>query len=212
MKIRVPINENKVYSEILYYINKEKVYASEIAEKLNKSQATLQKQLNFLVIEGYLIAEDHPKKKKNIKLFSINWKKITKEYYNKLLETSKDRLQVYDNCLIQILPEIKNDYEHLRNIEELKNKIIGNELLIKIFKNSFISMKQISDIYDVVSLDMFFTEFCVLLTIKDYNKKFKDNYNLNHDEENFLKKLSIICSICSRNLILELAFLIKPRE
>jgi len=90
MKVLKPVIENPVYSELLFLINTRKLYASEIAKEVKKSQATTQRQLIHLIEEGYLKVENHPKKSKNIKLFSLNWERINKEFIRYMLSLSRN--------------------------------------------------------------------------------------------------------------------------
>ncbi|MFH1585790.1 MAG: hypothetical protein ABIB79_03420 [archaeon] len=98
MKIKVPVIKNEIYSKILFSINTRKVYASELASELHKSQATIQKHLTYLVgkeeekktkKKGYLVVIDHPKKEKNIKLFFVNFSRIIYEFH--MYHVSQDR-------------------------------------------------------------------------------------------------------------------------
>ncbi|MBS3099303.1 hypothetical protein J4462_03765 [Candidatus Pacearchaeota archaeon] len=91
MRVRKPVIENEIYSRILFSIGINKVYASQLEDvvKKIKSQATVQRQLTYLLEQKYLTIEDHPEKISNIKLFSINWEKILEEFYQFYLPTKK---------------------------------------------------------------------------------------------------------------------------
>jgi DNA-binding transcriptional ArsR family regulator len=147
MKTLIPILENPIYSRILFAINGKEVYASELVKKLNKTQATIQRQLTILKEEKFICVKEHPKKKKNIQLFYINWEKIIDEFFKQLFKKISIR---YNEIMLYFkdIPEgdsyseseikitIKKDYKKLREYINLKD-INKNEALINILKNLF---------------------------------------------------------------------------
>lgn len=135
MKVLIPIIKNPVYSQLIFSINKREVYASQLQKELNKSQGTIQKHLIFLTKQKYLIMKEHPEKKKNIKLFSINWEKINKEFFKFMLAKSKN-------------PEFK-----------ISEKYAKNKYLSFYFKEIFsfykeINVKVIEEIFDSLSISL----------------------------------------------------------
>lgn len=127
MKSLIPINNNIVYSEILFKINDNKVYSLEFANKFNKKQQTVQKQLEFLKKKGYLNKE----KGKNKQLYFINWGKIEEEFYNLTKESFKDK---------------KSLDKYRKGVKEIFKEDIFMDLLkssFKVFQNSNITLKRL---------------------------------------------------------------------
>src|SRR3989338_1608040 len=88
----VSINDNKVYSEIILIINKNKYTSTDLAQRLKKEQSPLARQLKFLHKKGYLILEKE-KHQYNKKLYSVNWYKISKEFFD-YLKTQKSNIEI----------------------------------------------------------------------------------------------------------------------
>lgn len=89
-------------------------------KKRNKQQQTIQKQLDYLYKEDYLIKE----KGKNKQLYSINWEKIGVEFY----ETTKKFIKIKN---IRESFDKQHNYKKLCE-ETFKNKEFKN-LLVKSF-------------------------------------------------------------------------------
>lgn len=107
MNIRKPIIENTVYSDILFRLGVHKFYVNQFVdhfvendmanEKPYKEQSVLQRQMEYLRKEGYLLTTNFDssgrKADKNKKLFYINFKKIIDVFLDYSSSMLKDRLR-----------------------------------------------------------------------------------------------------------------------
>jgi len=162
MKKRLPILNNEIYSKILFLINDKEVYASQIASALGKTQATTQRQLVILAEKNYLNFKQHPEKKKNIRLFSVNWEKIIEDFLN-FLKDRKKRLiieseKTWDDKIREILLYKGEGSINLLDNKDLINLYKNNSYLLILFKESFKQMIQ----YEEITLRDVFDKFVKL--------------------------------------------------
>jgi len=129
VKTEVNPLENSEYSFLFFYLAEKEMYASEIASQLNDSQPTIQRRLKRMVRTRLLLVKKHPQKKKNIKLFSVNWKKLIEELLKKL----RENLEI-------VLKEIKEnnlDFNRIfKNFEEIISRARDKNFEEKIKKNN----------------------------------------------------------------------------
>lgn len=154
MKKRVPILNNEIFSKILFIINKREIYASQIASELNKTQATTQRQLTFLVKENYLIIKEHPEKKKNIKLFSIDWQKIVEEFLKEVKNARDETLkQLSEKSKESLKKELQykqgKDFNIIYELDkkEFVNNLKNNKYLLLYLQNFFSKLGEMNSNY-----------------------------------------------------------------
>lgn len=184
MKKRVPTLDNLVYSQIILKINAREVYASELANELKKSQATLQKQLAILTQEGYVITKPHPEKKKNIKLFSLNWNKLKKnlfDYVRNLNPETQIKPSYYKNRYLELfLKELFITFK--------EDKITLKEIFRVLQENRFYGYPEVGEVSQE------WREFCAICNLitqtnSKYAKKLFEAFHSNiHDT--LVKELS----------------------
>jgi DNA-binding transcriptional ArsR family regulator len=152
MKKRVPVLNNEIYSKILFLINDGEIYASQISSALDKTQATTQRQLMVLEERGYVTLKEHPEKKKNIQLFSINWGKIIEEFFNFLKDRKRKLISeakiTWEDEKREILLHRGDGSIDLLDDKKLIINYENNPYLLILFKESFKQMTQ----YDKITL------------------------------------------------------------
>ena len=143
----VSINDNKVYSEIILIINKNKYTSTDLAQRLKKEQSPLARQLKFLHKKGYLILEKE-KHQYNKKLYSVNWYKISKEFFD-YLKTQKSNIEIKEiyiknKYFVNLLKELFGKYSVKpvtisRIFDQIKNNIrhISNYQIPEEFQKIF---------------------------------------------------------------------------
>lgn len=139
VKTEVNPLENSEYSFLFFYLAEKEMYASEIASQLNDSQPTIQRRLKRMVRTKLLLVKKHPQKKKNIKLFSVNWEKIIEELLKKIREKLKMVLKEIEENNLDFNRIFKNFKEIISRAEDknFEEKIKRNKYLIKFLQAYF---------------------------------------------------------------------------
>lgn len=195
MKILIPVVENPVYSRLLFTINSREVYASQLTEEFKKSQGTIQKHLIYLAEQNYLIVKQHPEKKKNIKLFSINWKKIIEEFFNFHM---KDGIQGSPNLTEDKWEDeleklfIGNKRTVSYNLKDFQNKIT-EEFFVYALSNVLAKEKGNSKYKKIKTLKQLFEGIPIIVTVtinsleEKYKEQIIERIKENKDFYNFYK-------------------------
>jgi hypothetical protein len=156
-KVRKPVIENRVYSEIIlrlgthtYYVNEFiKQFALDLAfdddiddikeQEYTKERSVLARQMNFLAEEGYLNTiteqEEGKKFKHNLKKYYVNFDKLLDDFFSYYINYLKDKFPItkedikkYDT-IQDLISKLPEDKEVYESEEELDSNIKkGNEL------------------------------------------------------------------------------------
>jgi hypothetical protein len=102
--------KNELYSEILFKINSRSVSVTAFSEEFNKSRISLRDNILALEKDNYLIREDKGK----LKYFTINWKRIIKEFLHYLKERNKVRYNEIDKNLLKNITKNKILQEYFK--------------------------------------------------------------------------------------------------
>jgi len=128
----IPCFESPAHSTLIFVLNRNKMYASEIAKKVREQQGTIQRRLMKLKKEGFVNLEEHPKKLKNIKLFSVNWNNVFNEFFRLLKEHKKEFLEIHKRLKTNIQPDKLENLKLLDSKQYLeamkKNKYLNTAL------------------------------------------------------------------------------------
>lgn len=172
MKVRKPINSNKVYSKILISLGEKKDYVTnflkEFSKESRKSQPVLRKQLLVLKDNGYVIEEDMKDGKHfeaNKKLFCINWEKIVLEF----LEYAQKQLP--SNSHSENISGFKKMIASMNFKESEKKKLSKNYWLQKFFSLWF---KELKNSGKFITLEEFFEQVIRNNLLIEYPKKIKE--------------------------------------
>lgn len=83
-KQRIPVMENKIYSNLIFQIASGKNYAQKIFETTKKPTSIIVRQLDILRKEGFVSSERKEDKStfpmQRLTIYSVNWKKIIEEF------------------------------------------------------------------------------------------------------------------------------------
>ena len=144
MRTEIKTLDSPDHSLLIFTLDKNKMYASELARQVKEQQGTIQRRLKKLKEEGYVLLEGHPKKKKNIKLFSVNWDKINEEFIKYLQKREKQLLQEYKSILSSkekksFQENVFGNFEEIKKLEDKKfvSELEKNEFLTVIFQEIF---------------------------------------------------------------------------
>ncbi len=159
-KKEINVLESSEHSILIYIINNQEMYASEIARRVKEQQGTIQRRLMKLKTSGLIKIKKHPDKIKNIKLFYVNWNKILDEFIKLLKEQKDEFIEIHNNLKTNIKPERLELLELLENqgfIKNLKNNKYLKKALIEYFSN--ISKIKKCSLYNALSYFTFFGDF-----------------------------------------------------
>jgi len=159
-KKEINVLESSEHSILIYIINNQKMYASEIARRVKEQQGTIQRRLMKLKTSGLIKIKKHPDKIKNIKLFYVNWNKILDEFIKLLKEQKDEFIEIHNNLKTNIKPERLELLELLENqgfIKNLKNNKYLKKALIEYFSN--ISKIKKCSLYNALGYFTFFGDF-----------------------------------------------------
>lgn len=141
-KKEINVFDSIEHSLLIYVLNNKIMYASEIARLVKEKQGTTQRRLMKLESSGFVKIKEHPKKIKNIKLFSVNWDKILYEFIKLLKEQKGEFVRIHNNIKTNIKPErlqLLNLLEDKEFIENLKS----NKYLKKALSEYFTAISRI---------------------------------------------------------------------
>ena len=118
--------KNIFYSQILIHLNIKEMDGTSLSKILNKTQATMSRQLNALEEDNLLFK----KSEGNKQLFSINWEELEK----KVKETLQERKDVIDKLNLEYEKEVIRLNKLLdmknnpNNIKEVQNVSIKRDI------------------------------------------------------------------------------------
>lgn len=180
---RIPVIENRIYSDLLFQIASGRRYAQKIYDfykQYNKKSASvISRQMNFLEKEGYLysrIVEDKTQfPMQKIRKYFIDWEKIIKEFLNQC-SSQKEKVKKEDERLDLNLKGIYSnfDYDSIDIIEEEEfvKRLEKNSYLKEYFKTFFKKMANLKTRYAIQEVFGFIIMFGNLNFI-DWRKGFE---------------------------------------
>ena len=201
MRLKKPVIENSVYSEILFIIGNKGANPYEITKKLNKQYPVILRQIkNTLLKEGF-VKEGEKEDLRSRKPYFINWDKIVEEFYNTYFKSKKLRggapaLPKKDGIEEAIYG--KSEVYTIKKIEVLKK----NKYLQKMFKDIFSSINhKYTESFDkIISIREIYYSIPIIILSNLYRTKGRDFNKLivkiKRDEEfnDFLGLIYIIYS------------------
>tara|TARA_R100001530_G_C4280283_1_gene145411 strand:- start:207 stop:863 length:657 start_codon:yes stop_codon:yes gene_type:complete len=181
--------KNELYSEILFKINNRSVSVTAFSKEFDKSRISL--RLNILALEkdNYLIREDKGK----LKYFTINWKRIIKEFLHYLKERNKIEYNKIDKSLLKnitknkILQEYFKQYFYMYWKRIITQEWTGNKTVYGFFMDSLYLTNEdfIKGLLDEGSTEV--AEF--LSFIKLWRRFYFRNLEFVHSQPEVLQKL-----------------------
>jgi len=164
-KQRLPVIDNRIYSNLIFQIASGNNYAQKIFEATKKPTSIIVRQLDILRKEEFVTSEYKEDKSvfpmQRLTLYSVNWKKIIEEFIKYIREnidyvcSENDRLGMN---LDKVIRGFKERVEQARD-NKFENSLKDNKLLYVFFETYYSTIGKLKENWTISSTFDFLSFF-----------------------------------------------------